>query len=102
MVAEAQTADIDLSGYQACQIDITDLESDIAAVNLEYRRCKMLELAATMTLTDTLVQIINLRDSATSGISEMDLDLSIQLILDSLFELSGEADQMTFELALEM
>lgn len=96
----AEEADIDLSQYIACGIDTSALDSDIADVNYEYRRCKVLETAAENVLTDTLVNLITLRDSD-NDIDDMTLDLAIDAVLDELFVISGESDQSAFEMQLE-
>ena len=81
-VMGADTADIDLSQYIACGIDTSALDSDIADVNFQYRRCKVLEMSAEIVLTDALVDVITLRDSGSTDIDEMLLDLTIDEILD--------------------
>lgn len=50
-VVGAQTADVDLTKYDICQKDSTDLANDVAMVNEAYRRCKMLTDSLMMALT---------------------------------------------------
>lgn len=61
-VVGAETADIDLTKYDTCNIDSSDLANDVAMINEAYRRCKMLTDSAMMALTDTIVVLAGARD----------------------------------------
>ena len=102
-VVGAQTADIDLARYQVfsdtCGIDISSLQNDVAQINEEYKRCKMLTMAAESVLTDTLVMLATMRDAGM--VSLMDYDGLSDELLRQLFVLSGESDPIAFEAALE-
>ena len=102
-ITGAQTADIDLARYQVfsdtCGIDISGLQSDVAQINEQYRRCKALTMAAESVLTDTLVMLATARDN--NLISLMDYDSLAEELINQLFLLSEESDLNAFESALE-